>query len=358
MRHWNCRCLCLAIILFTQTHSPAQDQVVGKTILEIEILLPSIGGDLVTAQKWGEVFKTMGEGVRLRQGLASDKTILSEKMQGQYRIIKMVGELDRDGTLRFPQKTFTLETVNQLQEWLNEIKAYGAQGAPDGKSNWGMSKTQFDAVVKALSAPVEKPVKGLALHAAIQQLPIPDEHPVVFHFSCDTLLSELKDVALLIEVEGLSVGTSLAAVLSQYGLGFIPLRHPDGSIELRAEPLSQLVAPWSIGWPVAEKTPRNEIFPSMFVMAQAGFDNLPLQDVLAAISVQTKVPILVNQAACLANKIDPFLVQVSYPFKKTAPVLILKTTVRSSKLNYEFRLDEASKPFVYVYPFVPYQAPK
>lgn len=338
--------------------APAPQSVVrvDKTLVEFEILMPKIGNPLL-AQQWGPVFEQIGVGVRFRERILDDKPSVEERSRGTYRMVTVVGEMDRDGTLHFPNRSFRRDQSQRLAEWVRELQTYGAQGSPDGQPLWGLSQRQFDALFAALGRPVTADVQGLGLREAIQNLGLPNEYPFRLHRSAEDLLSSsAADHAVRNDVTGLSCGTSLAIVLADFGLGFRPLRTPAGSIELVAEPLQGLSHPWPVGWPVDPKRPRNETAPALFAKVEAGFNEVPLADVLAAIANASQTPVILDYEACARHKVDPTTVNVSYPQKQTAWILILRTVTAQARLTREIMLDEAGNAFVHVFPFEPRRA--
>src|SRR5207244_872691 len=83
----------------------------------------------------------------------------------------------RSDRLVFPEKSFTQADSAKLNEWLNELKTYGAQGAPDGKPMWGLSEAQFKVIYSALGARVETEVEDLSLTDAVAKIGIPRNYP-------------------------------------------------------------------------------------------------------------------------------------------------------------------------------------
>lgn len=325
-----------------------------STILTVEIMAPGIGGDRLAPQRWQQVFRDIGEGVRIRQALPGDKPEVSETKRGPLRMVKIVGALDRNGILVFPKHEFKLQEADQLAKWIEELKQYGAQGAPDGQPLWGLSEVQFKELMQVLAVKNLHATKGVTLANALQQMPVPESTPVEYHSTAELILDATQGHPLQVEVKNASVGTALASILSQSGLGFQPYRQPDGSIHLLVQPLKNLKDPWPVGFDVDEKTPRNEVLPSLFEMVNAGFDSITLRDVFEVVTEQTGVPIIVDYTGCVARGVDPATHRVSYPRKKTAYALVIRSVVRGSTLNYKFRQDESGTPFIYVYPFVPY----
>ena len=327
-----------------------------KTILEIQVLTPPIAGSVLDAQRWREIFKESGVSVRFRQPLLSDKMEITESTRGTFRIVKLVGELDRRGMMHFPGHEFTLQNPGLLKDWLGELRQFGAQGSPKGKPLWGLTEVQFEELTKSLSARVQTSTLGLDFDAALAAIPLGPGHKLVIHSSAQEILPAESEAPLKIDVAGLSTGTALAAVLSQWQMGFQPLRTPGGRVDLLVQPLDQIDRAWSIGWDVDPITPRDQIVPILFEMVETGFDAVPLTDVLQAISTRTGVPIVLDHAQCRARGIDPGALAVSYPYKKSAWILVVRSVVRTHRMNYKLRLDEAGTPFLYVAPFVPVPA--
>lgn len=327
---------------------------VDNTFLSIEIMLPAIVGDPVEAQRWGKVFEKLGEVARIRQPLPGDKPDIRETNRGPIRTLKVIGELDRKGVLRFPGRSFTKNDTDQIKVWLKELRVYGAQGAPDGKKFWGLNQTQFEAVVKGVSKPLEIDSVGLSIKDVLDALPIDKSLPVVIHPSVKEAFFQLEGTKVTQQLQGLSSGTSLAVILRNHGYGFRPLRTPASTIELTIEKLDPTSEVWPVGWDIDDSKPRNQIVPNLFKFIKTGFEEAPLSRVLSAISEQTRTPILIDERLCKEKVIDFDSLNVSYPEKQTAWSLVLGSVVRQARLTDKIRLDEAGKPFVWVAPFVPY----
>jgi len=350
----------LAVILFCLVVNCANlnAQDADDTILQVEIITTGPVFNQLLAQRWREGFEKLGESVRIRNGLRSEKPKVEEKSRGPLRIVRLTGELDRDGKLFFPGHQFTLKELDKLEEYFTELRTYGEQGSPAGKPFWGLNEAQFKIITRGLSHQVTQSTKGKTLDEAIAIIPIPMDHKIVFHSDCDDILKAMMGKPILNEVKGISAGSALAAVLSQYGLGFYPLRGPSGKMNLLVQPLGVADKPWSVGWDVDPVQPRNQITPALFKMVNAGFDELTLRDVLEVTTEQTGVPIVINDADCRSRGVDPDKTKCSYPRKKTAWVMVMQNAVRGSRLQFEFKVDEAGVPFIYVFPFIPKKVEK
>ncbi|MEZ5943144.1 MAG: hypothetical protein R3C18_17255 [Planctomycetaceae bacterium] len=344
----------LTILLCWHNAAVAQPLTVAESnvLLEFELVTPRLGANQLDAQRWGQFFRDQGDVVRVREPLGDDEVSISEVSRGTFRIVRVLAEIDRKGQLLVPGHQFKLSNPGPIIDWLKEIKTYGAQGSPDGKPKWGLSDEQFNQVFEALSEPVKTSVQDQTLSDALAGLPIPKKYPLQIHRKAQPLVDAAGKLPVSDEVENLSLGTALAGILVQHGLGFRPLRTPRGDIELVVESLSEISDPWPVGWPVEQK-PRNLIVPTLYETLPAGFENVPLEDVLHAITVQRQVPIIIARAECHSQKID-LKREVSYPEKsRTAWALILESVVRQSKLTHSLRLDERGQPLVFVEPFRP-----
>lgn len=330
---------------------PAVDPGNLKTTVEFEILSesPSAGLD---AHRWVEALQEHGVTVRVRTPKESDELGVKETVRGALRWVIATGVLDERGTLTFPDRKFTGRDGRLVKEWIDELKLYGALGAPEGKPLWGLTRDQFEKVFGSLSLPVANKVKGLPLDEALVQLQLPVDAPVRYHSTASAHLESLSAVGLVRPtVQGLTGGTALAIVLADYGLGYRPLRTPGGSIELVVEPLSQLRQPWPLGWEPEKGASRGQMAPGLFKFVPVGFNEVPLEKILEAVADVAAVPVVINYYETAAKGID-LMAPVSYPKKRAAYSMVLGSVIAGSRLRQEFRVDERGRPFIYLTAFV------
>lgn len=345
--------LCLHFPVAAQEPQQADSNV----LLDLEIVTPRQGTNLLASQRWGSFFRDQGEVVRVREPLADDKPGATETSRGTFRLVKVVALMDRDGQLHVPGHKLTLNQPDKVQEWLKELKTYGAQGDPEGQPRWGLNEEQFKAVYAALSVPVVESQQGRPLSEVMKSLPLPVDFPLRVHAEAAPLFETAGQEPVKDDIQGLSLGTALAGTLVQQGFGFRPRRTPSGTLELVVESLSKISDPWPVGWTV-DPAKRKEVAPQLFKSVAAGFENQPLDDVLHAISTQQQVPILCNRAACATREIDLHNL-VTYPMRSvTMWMMVLDSSVRQSKLEAFIRRDEVGQPLVYVTPFEPKRPPQ
>ena len=327
-----------------------------QTIVEVDILSLDPQGD-PSSQNWGQLFEDLGLSVRIRSGREA-KAGVTEKVRGSLRYVTASGILNRDGELSFGKVAFRLSEAERVKEWLDELKTYGAQGTPEGKPLWGLSRAQFAIVNEQMTKLLTVSTKGQSLPTLVQALQNEAQLPVRLHTATAGWLKDAAhDRPITTDVTGFSTGTGLAIALNEIGTGLRPVRTPAGQIEYEILPLDQLKDPWPLGWEPKAETPRNLITPELFQMGVVGFNQSPLSEVLAAIQTESKTPIVIDTRRSLAKKIDVHKILVSSPTKRTAWALVVSQCVRQAGLYNSYRQDEAGRGFVLVAPFEPQVIP-
>jgi hypothetical protein len=302
------------------------------------------------AQQWESVFEHAGVLARIHSEFSGDQVSIREKQYGKLREVTLVGKLERDGSLTFSGHKFARSQSAAFEEWLREIRAYGAQGSPSGKALWGLSRDQFDAMQKALAAPVEEEIAGLPLDAAIGALHLPEQYPFRFSIAAQQTLATpgMKKQPGRVQVRGIARGSALALLLSQYGLGFRPNRTPSGKLELVGLRVEDGQALWPIGWDIPEGTYPANVAPKLFQQTKVDLKDQKLADVLNAISDRTGVPVRIDYTAIAARGLDADSILVSASGEHMTWSRLLSAITSPSLLVANLRTDEARKPFVWV----------
>lgn len=322
---------------------------IGKTIVNVE-LFTNRGGLVLQLNQWRSSFQKLGVSIRIRQGVPNEKPETRERIQGNLRLIRVIGYLERDGKLAFENRSFSLGEGNKLKEWLNELKTYGAEGSPDGQPAWGLNRDAFLALNKVLRESVTARTAGVSLRDAIEQLNLAEQYPVRFS---QAALSELKGNApdnskVIQNVSGLSQGTALALVLKEQGFGFRPLRTPSGSIELVIEPLTKTTDVWPIGWDLPKTVSRTKAFPSLMKAREMEFKKMDFTLFLKTVSKTSGVPILLDRYAISKKGIPLNKIQVSTTYRKTSWGVLLRRFVGTNRMTRKYLLDESGRPFVLI----------
>jgi hypothetical protein len=342
------------------------EEEVPLTIIHVEILTQGIDAG-PNPQRWGQAFAEIGLDCRIRQGSRDDVPEITEEQEGRVRRITVVGVLDGTGKIQFPDVSFTMADQVEFQKWFAELERYGVQGNPDGQTNWGLDEAQLIELLGHLGQPITAEVKGLPLRQVLDELPFPEVMTLreiapsnERTTSIDAQSAPItapgldRNAVVVHEVQGLSLGTGLAVLLSEQGLGFQPLRNPDGSTDLQIIPLGGERKPWPIGWDIGDQTPRDQLFPTLFEFFPINIEDVSLSQTLSEISKRSEVPILVDYRECAAREIDLTQLRVTVVEPQSAWGLVIRRIVTQAKLTFDYRLDEADRPFIWIYPFVPY----
>lgn len=321
----------------------------SKTSVSFVLLVGRQGVGL-KAQEWSRVFGKMNVRVRIRRGTPADKIEVRETKLGRFRSITVTGTLERDGKIVFADRSFTRRDSGKIAEWIRELKTYGKQGTPDGKPLWGLSKGQFGSVFTALSAVARTDVTGQPLKRAVAAINTSKTLPIRFSVDADRWLSSKfqKEPNVRHQIQLHSVGTALAIVLHDAGLGFRPLRTPAGKLELVVEPLTTTMAVWPIGWP--PKGSKTKIAPTYYKMVPVELDKVDLVDVLNAVAIKTKVRVHIDYASLAAENIDISKIKVSYARRQASWSVMLRGITVPHKLKRELLTDELGRPFLWIKP--------
>lgn len=329
---------------------PAQKKT-SNTMITMEILTASDGVGL-KARQWNEVLSKLDVTFSIRRGAPDEKIEVTErKAGGSVRAVRVVGMLDSRGRLIFPDQIFTENDSAKLATWLNELRTYGAQGDPQGRPVWGLTREQFGVVHAAMKKLLASEPKDLELSKALALFELPKDHPLRFSAAAKRLLDERKSPAEAGQaLKGISQGTALAILFSEQGLGFRPRRLPDGTIELTVYTLAEQNDVWPIGWP-REKPPA-ETTPTLFEFKTIDLEDQELDEILEAVSGKQGIglPILIDRAGLAAADIDLSQAKVSFPRKRTTWKDALTTMTFKARTRFDVLIDEAGKPFLWVTP--------
>jgi len=332
-----------------RTPGKSIDRKTPNTSITAELVTGSSGNGL-KARQWAEIFSKLDVVVTVRSGRSDDKLGVSErKSGGSLRVVSIVGAIDSQGRLIFPDQIFTENDSDKLAKWIDELRTYGAQGDPHGRPVWGLTKEQFGVIYAALKRPLTSEPKDMELTKAVTLFELPKDQPLKFSPEAARLVKAQGERTIVSQpLQGISQGTALAALLAEHGLGFRPRRLPDGAIELTIAPLAEKGDVWPVGWPREQGLP--ETAPALFEFKTIDLADEPLNEVLEAVAPAIKLPILLDLAALAAKDIDLSQVVITHPRKRTTWTQALTTFTFKAKAKFEVLVDESGKPFLWVTP--------
>lgn len=321
------------------------------TTIVIEVL--SAQGAGINAREWSELFQALDVQFTIRRALGREEPETTEQLLGTtLRDVRLVGRLERDGSITFADRHYSVEDAAKIREWIADIKLYGAQGTPRGQAMWGLTKAQFEPLFLALAPPVEIDLADRNLDQALQAFTVRKQYPLRISATAVEYLKKQSTVRTVQNhYTGLSEGTVLSAMLNEFGLGFHPRRTPEGKLELGIVKLGERVETWPAGWPPTEDLVK--LRPVFFQTREVELIDEPLLDVVQAIGDIIELPVLVDESGLKAIKVDVRTKKVSHKKKTVILSAALKHICYQGKCKYEFRMDEGGKPLLWLTPEVP-----
>lgn len=318
------------------------------TLIAVELVTGDEGAGL-KAQRWSQTFEKLDATFTVRRSTPKDKLGVTERKTGEsLRQVMVVGRLEPSGRIVFGERAFGENDVAKLGAWFDELREFGAQGAPEGRPAWGLSRAQFEAVHGALARPLTADPRDGELVDALKLFEWPADLPIRLTEGAAARLKEQEETRVGQSLGGISQGTALAVMLSEHGLGFFPKRLPDGSVQLTIDLLADLREPWPAGWPLQQPGPN--VAPRMFAFTQIDLEAIELDAVLQTAEDFIGMPILVDRGGLAAKEIDLSQIKVSHPLKRTTWGLALRNLMAPAKTKYELLADEAGHPFLWVSP--------
>lgn len=327
-------------------------------------------------QQWVQVLEPLAiRPLAIGQPDSGDKLDVSEERTAAGRHVVIQGRIDARGRLLVPDHAFTLGDRAGIMAWLDELKRFGPRGSPEGKPLWGLSEAEFRRLFDQLSVPLARSFNQTPLPevlasceqttgVSIAGAPIalqpanPTGEPSITPSPPRPLApSPSRSVApaparppggplVTLPELGLSVGTSLAYVLSQHDLAFRVEPTRDGPPRLVVVPRAACPDPWPIGWP----TPKllSELAPKLMEFTPVELINAPADQVFRAVEEHAGVPFLYDRAALQRRAMDLKDVKVSFTSKSTFWKKVLDRAATEARLDAQLKTDEAGKPFVWI----------
>ena len=328
--------------------------------IDTKVSVELITGDGVglDAQEWAEIFQEMNVTFGVRRSLLNDKPETLETVSGiSLRDVQVIGRLEKDGSLTFADRRFTTANVAKLKEWIDGLKAYGAQGSPKGQPMWGLSKAQFDPLFQALTPVLKIDPQDAALNKALDLFSVRRSYPLRFtadatqHLEGDSVLERSQR-----SHAGMSEGTALAALLNEFGLGFHPQRTPQSKLELAIVKLGPQANVWPVGWPLSDDPPK--VAPNLFKIGEVELEEEPFLDVLQAVGDLIRMPVITDDYGLKVSGIDLKTKTVSHKKKRTVWSAALKHVCFQVRCKWELRVDEGGHPLLWVMSDIPPKDPR
>ncbi len=315
-------------------------------------LLTKAGLPPTAAQQWSKVLTDLGvSGLQIRTAAPGDEMGITEQGGKAAKSYKVKGILAADNVLYLPGGKFALTDTARLKKWLANLADQGAAGVTEQRAAFGLLARAFQQVNDDLKQPVAFSTKDMSAAKAVAQAAEQLKIPLAID---DADRRALAAVKLADELQGLSSGTALAAMLRPAGLVFRPDRPQGGQLQYKIGRAEADREGWPIGWEPPTKA--SDLLPPLFDFLNVEIQDIPVSEALEAIEGRLKVPFVYDRNAMALHGVDPTKVQANVPSKRMTYSLILKKVLYQAKLKFELRLDEAQKPFLWITTIKPVRA--
>lgn len=326
-------------LVFSATLAALGRLAAAEPRIELEVVTAEnlIGGD---ARSWNELLGQAGfTGVRIRSASGGETPAIKGGAAGSFRV---TGILTSSNQLVLPKGRFGLNDRSALSEWVRKLREGGEDAIMIKPLAYGLLPNEVQRVERALAVPLAdatlgKPPREVAKRIA-EQLP--------YKFIADTTSQQALNAnePVADELQGLSSGTALAALLRPLGLALVPEKHM-ADIRLRIVSASSAKEFWPVGWPPKDNP--SQTLPELFKFLTVEIEATPLNEAMAAIGSRVNAPLLLDHNALAREKVD-LAMKVSFPRASTFYGRALDRLLFQARLKFEIRVDEANKPFLWV----------
>ena len=195
---------------------------------------PSVEFELLTesrfpgpgSQRWLEALRSIGvTGIRIRPGNAGEKADISNRGTDRSPRYHVKGIVSQRNLLHVPGGTFRPTEGAKLKAWISKLRADGIEGLTAPKVAFGLTSKQLVHVHEQLSAKVTFSTKGRPASEVSGKIIRSIRIPIVANDTTKRVLAG-QDV-VEDELQGMTFGSALAAVLRPLGLVMAP-RRPAG----------------------------------------------------------------------------------------------------------------------------------
>lgn len=307
-------------------------------------LVTEDGFSLTGNQEWMTLVKGMVDGVRIRSSEKGDQPEVTNIGTDEAPNYRVVGVLTAQGRLFLPGGKFTLGDRAKLAAWINKLRQDGAESLTAETGPFGLTAKELLAVHESLKTPLAFSTKDQPTFEVASNI----ARKLSIQFAIDEGAQKILEGEELVadELQGLSSGTALAALLRPLGLSLVPEKPSGEPVQLAILEYRDAKESWPVGWP--PKAAPGKAFPKLFAKFQVGFNQAELEKVLVAVKQRLEIPLLYDHNSIARHRIDIPKARVNIPAQRTYYLDVLQKSLGQAKLKSELRVDEADQPFVWI----------
>ncbi len=300
-----------------------------------------------SAERWVQLFSKLGvDGVQIRGAQPGEKIGIENRGTPDAASYHVIGELSGGTDLILPGGRFGLADGDRLSKWISELGRQAAAGVTENKAAIGLLPEQTAKARDGLSPAVDFATKGLPAAEVLSKIGEKLKYPVVVDPEIQRAIA--ADDPVRDELQGISSGTALAALVRPVGAVLQPREAASGGLEYVMSRAKAGTEAWPIGWPADQA--EGKVVPMLLEAHNIEIRDIPLSQVVTAIQAVFKVPFLWDHNSILKARID-IQKKVSFPSHKAYYVTVVRQLLAQGNLRYSVRVDEAGKPLIWITTF-------
>ena len=337
--------VCLSVLLLQETDLQTAR---GALPIDLEIAVES-NVPPGAMQTWARALNQANLGrVRLRGARRNDQPTITTQDYRGTKHYQVVGLLTSQDLLVLPGGKFRLQEQDRLKQFLERLPVT-VEHEREERGKFGLTLQQLQRIFAGMSKPLAKEYQGVRADQALARLTTDMPAPLVFP---GRLRARLRDARPLSqEINSVTRGTALAALLRRSSLMMIPEHPPGKSLRIRVAELDAKTEHWPVGWKPA-RTPR-ETAPKLYQFKTIEIANFTLAEALEGLAPHLQTPVLLDELILSRQKVDPLGRQVALQRGKTYLRRALDGILTQTRLAGEVRVDDAGQPFYWVTQFGP-----
>ncbi len=264
-------------------------------------LVTSPGFAIEEQQGWFQALNRVGfTDLRMRSARPGDGPAIVNRGTPQQPRYVVTGLLTRDNRLQLPGLTVGFGQRQQLTDWLARLRAGGEDAISGDPGAFGLTAKGFEALHDAVRPPIEFATKGQASRDVLRQ--IRDSLPVRVDVDSSAAAAVESREVVRDELQGLSRGTALAAVLRPLGLVATVTGQGQAAPGLRITGSGGHDDAWPIG--TAPTRSPDKTAPALFKFLNVEIHDRPLAEALEALQQRLKLPFAFDYHALAKHNID------------------------------------------------------
>jgi hypothetical protein len=297
-----------------------------------------------STQQWYKTFTDLKvTGLRIRGERPTDEPKIDVAGTESKPIYRVIGRITARGVLVVPGGQFTADDTAKISRWIRELGNNGVEGVTQRKSAFALTKNQLEQVTADLMRPVRFATKGMQPTEAARK--IVGDLKLAATVDDDVKRALAADEPVRDELEGLSSGTALAAILRPAGALLVPVK-PDGQgVQYRVVSHDAAKEGWPVGWP-SDRGPA-KLVPKLFEFLNAEIEGVSAAEAIDAIRGRLDAPFLFDHNNMARHRID-LSKEVGVPAKRTYYSSVLEKVLFKAGMKYELRVDENDKAFFWI----------